>query len=83
MRLKGKIVALGDIIGQPGSLKQNVVMECDALRNNMATLEVWGDEKVAKLQDIKVGDEVAVEFRRQWHLITKKYSVIVVDNVRW
>lgn len=86
MRIEGKIIELGDITGQPGRLKQNAVIEYDAQKHKTATLEVWGDERVARLQKLKAGDKVAVEFRRKWHMIWKdrlmKYNVVVVDNFR-
>lgn len=82
MRIKGKIIELGDIVGQPGRLKQNAVMEYDAEKHKTATLEVWGDERVARLQKLKVGDEVTVEFRGKWHVIMKDYTVVVADNVK-
>lgn len=86
MRIKGKIIELGDIIGQPGQLKQQVVVEYDAEKHMTATLELWGDERVAKLQKLKVGDEVSVEFIGKWYMIWKDrlmdYNEVVVDNVR-
>lgn len=82
MRIKGKIIELGDIVGQPGRLKQSVVMEYDTEKNKTATLEVWGDERVARLQKLKVGDEVTVEFRGKWYVIMKDYTVVVADNVK-
>lgn len=82
MRLKGKIIKMGDIIGQPGMLKQNAVMEYDTEKHKTATLEALGDERVASLQKLKVGDEVTVEFRRKWYVITKEHHVFIVDNIR-
>lgn len=82
MRIKGKIIELGDIIGQPGLLKQNAVMEYDTEKHKTATLEVCGDERVALLQKLKVGDQVTVEFRGKWHVIMKDYTVVVADNVK-
>lgn len=82
MRIQGKIIELGDIVGHPGRLKQNAVMEYDAENHETATLEVCGDERVALLQKLKVGDQVTVEFRGKWHVIMEDYTVVIVDNVR-
>ena len=83
MRIEGKIIELGDITGQPGQLKQNAVMEYIAEEHKTATLEVWGDERVARFQKLEVGDKVAIEFRRKWYVIWKdrlmNYNVVVVD----
>lgn len=82
MSIKGKIIELGDIVGHPGRLKQNAVMEYDAENHETATLEVCGDDRVALLQKLKVGDEVTVEFRGKWHVIMKDYTVVVADKVK-
>lgn len=87
MRLTGRIVALGDVIsgenqaGQPWS-KQIMVVEYDPEYHKSAAVEMFGEDKVKKLQSLKVGDLVGVEFSidsRQygdrWFVQLKGYSV--------
>lgn len=82
MRLKGKIIKMGDITSLSGCLKKNAVMEYDADKHKTAMIECWGNERVEELQKLKVGDEVTVESRRKWYVITKGHHVFVADNIR-
>jgi len=82
MRLKGKIIKMGDITEQSGYLRKNAVMEYDAGEHKTAMIECWGKEQVEELQKLKVGDEITIEFRRKWHIITNGYHVFVAGNIR-
>lgn len=87
MNLTGKIVALDDVIngenheGKPWC-KQTVVVEYNPEYHKCAAVEMFGEDKVKKLEALKVGDRVNVDFSidsRQfgdkWYVQLKGYSV--------
>lgn len=72
MRVTGRIVAKGDVItgessnGQPWS-KQTVVVEYNAEHHKQAAIEYYGEDKVKKLEAVKIGDLVTADFGVESH----------------
>ena len=86
MIIKGRIISLGEVVGQPGMQKQDVVVEypCDPENYKTVTLHVCGDERVKNLQRFKVGTRVIVELRGVWWLVMKDdtgYNVVMADSI--
>lgn len=78
MRVIGRIVALCDAVegqssnGQPW-IKQTVVVEYNAEFHKQAAIEYFGDDKVKKLESVKVGDMVAADFGVESHAYCEKW----------
>lgn len=72
MKVTGRIVAKCDVIsgessnGQPWS-KQTVVVEYNAEYHKQAAIEFFGEDKVKKLESVKVGDMVTADFGVESH----------------
>lgn len=78
MKTTGRVVAKGDVIsgessnGQPWS-KQTVVVEYNAEFHKLAAVEMFGEDRVKKLADVKVGDMVTVDFSVESHSYADKW----------
>lgn len=78
MRIKGIVVEL-----VKSRCKRTIVMEypCDPDNYKKATIVVVGNAWVRKLQNLKVGDPLTVEFRGKWYIIRKDYRTAVAETV--
>lgn len=78
MKVTGRIVALDNVItgessnGQPWS-KQTVVVEYNAEYHKQAAIEFFGEDKVKKLETVKVGDMVTADFSVESHNYSEKW----------
>lgn len=78
MKVTGRIVALDNVItgessnGQPWS-KQTVVVEYNAEYHKQAAIEFFGEDKVKKLESVKVGDMVTADFSVESHNYGEKW----------
>lgn len=78
MKATGRVVAKCDVIsgessnGQPWS-KQTVVVEYNAEYHKQAAIEFFGEDKVKKLEQVKVGDMVTAEFSVESHSYGEKW----------
>lgn len=78
MKVTGRVVAKGDVIsgessnGQPWS-KQTVVVEYNAEYHKQAAIEMFGEDRVKKLESVKVGDMVTADFSVESHFYGDKW----------
>lgn len=78
MKVTGRIVAMGDVIsgessnGQPW-IKQTVVVEYNAEFHKQAAIDYFGEDKVKKLELVKVGDMVTADFSVESHAYVEKW----------
>lgn len=78
MKVTGRVVAKCDVIcgessnGQPWR-KQTVVVEYNPEYHKQAAIEMFGEDRVKKLADVKIGDMVTVEFAVESHSYGDKW----------
>lgn len=78
MKVTGRIVAKCDAVegqssnGQPW-IKQTVVVEYNAEYHKQAAIEYFGDDKVKKLETVKIGDMVTADFGVESHAYGEKW----------
>ena len=78
MKVTGRIVAKCDAVNGESSnrqpwIKQTVVVEYNAEFHKQAAIEYFGEDKVKKLELVKVGDMVTADFSVESHSFGEKW----------